>query len=156
MRQTRYASLGLALLTMCLAACGPVIMSTSSEEREFPQRVTDGRVELRWSCSRTEAGEVRIEGVANNPWHSQPIRSLQIQVFGVDSNGANVMLASARPRDFLIQTNGRSPFEITFTPASTEAQFDFIYVYRFDENQPIGRRGTERNLARNICPNLET
>ena len=153
MKQAGCAVLSVVLLTICLAGCGPVIISTSPEG-EFPHRVTDGRVELRWRCSWTEAREVRIEGVANNPWRPQPIRSLQIQVFGVDSNAGSVMVASTRPRDFLIQTNAPSPFEVTFTPPSDDARYDFMYTYRIDEGQPFNRGGVERNLARNVCPDL--
>ncbi len=154
MRQAGCASLGLILLTICLAGCGPVIMSTSPD-REFPQRVTDGRAELRWRCSWTEARQVRIEGVANNPFHAQPIRSLQIQVFGVDSNSGSVLLASTRPRDLVIRTNARSPFEVTFAPPSPDARFDFMYTYRFDDSEPLSRGGVERSLARNVCPDLQ-
>jgi hypothetical protein len=152
--QTGYLNLGLVLVTMCLVACGPNKMSIAPA-REFPQRVTDGRAELRWDCSRTEAGEVRIEGVANNPFFPQPIRGLQVQVFGVDTNGVSVQRTSARTRDFLIRTNAPSPFEATFMPLSTDVRYDLMYVYRIDEGRRLSDRGgEERSFARNICPDL--
>jgi hypothetical protein len=153
-RRTAYTNLGLVLLTMFVAACGSTGMS-AAPERAFSRRVTDGKAELQWDCSRTEAGEVRIEGVANNPFFSQPIKGFQVQVYGVASNGASVLRASASARDFLIQTNARSPFEITFRPAGTDAQYDFSYVYDIEEAKHIPRGGEERSLARNICPDLK-
>ena len=82
MRQGGYGVLGLVLLTMGLVGCGPTRVSTLPE-RAFPYRVTDGTAELRWDCTRTAAGEVRIEGVANNPFFPQPINGLRVQVYGV-------------------------------------------------------------------------
>ena len=76
MRQVGYGVFGLVLLTMGLVACGPARMSTVPE-RAFPYRVTDGTAELLWDCTRTAAGEVRIEGVANNPFFPQPIKDVQ-------------------------------------------------------------------------------
>ena len=154
MRQVGYGVLGLVLLTMGLVACGPARMSTVPG-REFPYRVTDGMAELRWDCTRTETGEVRIEGVANNPFFPQPIKDLQVQVYEVGVNDVSVLRASANAREVLIQANSRSPFEVAFKPAGRAARYDFVYVYRIEESKHTARGGEQRTLARNICPDLK-
>jgi hypothetical protein len=153
-RQKGYGVLGLVLLMMGLVACGPARVSTVPE-RAFLYRVTDGTAELRWDCTRTAAGEVRIEGMVSNPFFPQPIKDFRVQVYGVGANEASVLRASATARDVLIQTNARSPFEVTFQPAGSEARYDFVYVYRIEESKHTDRSGGQRNLARNVCPDLQ-
>ena len=75
-RQGGYGVFGLVLLTMGLVACGPARISTVPE-REFSYRASDGTAELLWDCTRTAAGEVRIEGAANNPFFPQRLWRLQ-------------------------------------------------------------------------------
>ena len=154
MRQVGYGVLGLVLLTMGLVACGPTRMSTAPG-REFPHRVTDGMAEIRWDCTRTEAGEVRIEGVANNPFFPQPIKNFQVQVYEVGANDKSVLRASASARDVLIQPNSRSPFELVFTSAGRAARYDLIYLYRIEESKHTARGGEQRALARDICTDLK-
>ena len=154
MRQVGYGVLGLVLLTMGLVACGPARMSTVPG-REFPYRVTDGTAELRWDCTRTEAGEVRIEGVANNPFFPQPIKDFQVQVYEVGANDVSVLRASANAREVLIQANSRSPFEVAFKPAGRATRYDFVYVYQIEESKHTARGGEQGTLARNICPDLK-
>jgi hypothetical protein len=122
--------------------------------REFPHRVTDGTAELRWDCTRTEAGEVRIEGVANNPFFPQPIKDFQVQVYEVGANEVSVLRASASAHDVLIQANSLSPFEVAFKPAGPAARYDFVYLYRIEESKHTARGGDQRSLARNICPDI--
>jgi hypothetical protein len=153
-RQVGYGVFGLVLLTMGLVACGPARMSTGPE-RAFSYRVTDGTAELLWDCTRTAAGEVRIEGVANNPFFPQPIKDVQVQVYGVEANRASVLRASASVRDVLIQPNARSPFEVTFQPAGSEARYDFAYAYKIERSKNSDLSGEQRNFARNICPDLK-
>jgi hypothetical protein len=153
-RQGSYGVLGLVLLMMGLVACGPARVSTVPE-RAFPYRVTDGTAELLWDCARTAAGEVRIEGAANNPFYPQPIKNFQIQVYGVGANDASVLRASATARDVLIQTNARSPVEVTFQPAGSDARYDFAYAYQIESSRHTDRSGEQRSLARNICPDLK-
>jgi len=146
--------LGLVLLTMGLVACGPARVSPVPE-RAFPYRVTDGAAELLWDCTRTAAGEVRIEGAANNPFYPQPLKDFQVQVYGVGANQVSVLRASATARDVLIQPNARSPFEVTFQPAGSEARYDFAYAYQIVRNRNSDLSGEQRSLARNVCPDLK-
>ena len=92
--------------------------------------------------------------MANNPFFPQPIKDFQVQVYEVGANDVSVLRASASARDFLIQTNSRSPFEVAFKPAGPAARYDFIYVYRVEEGKHIARGGEQRTLARNICPDI--
>jgi hypothetical protein len=124
-------------------------------ERAFPYRVTDGTAELLWDCTRTAAGEVRIEGAANNPLYPQPLKDFQVQVYGVGANRASVLRASATARDVLIQPNARSPFEVTFQPAGSEARYDFAYAYQIERSKNSDLSGEQRSLARNVCPDLK-
>ena len=119
-------------------------------------RASDGTAELLWDCTRTAAGEVRIEGVANNPFYPQPIKDVQVQVYGAGANQASVLRASTTVRDVLIQPNARSPFEVTFQPAGSEARYDFAYAYQIERSKNSDRNGGEqRSFARNICPDLK-
>jgi hypothetical protein len=153
-RRGGYGVLSLVLLTMALVACGPARMSTVPEHA-FPYRATDGTAELLWDCTRTAAGEVRNEGVANNPFFPQPIKGFQVQVYGVAANEVSVLRASASARDVLIQTNVRSPFELTLQPAGSEARYDFAYGYRIEQSKHTAWGGEQRSLARNVCPDLQ-
>ena len=75
-------------------------------------------------------------------------------MYGVGANRASVLRASATVRDVLIQPNARSPFEVTFQPAGSEARYDFAYAYRIEESKHT-TGGEQRNFARNICPDLK-
>jgi hypothetical protein len=58
-------------------------------------------------------------------------------------------------RDVLIQPNARSPFEVTFQPAGSEARYDFAYAYKIERSKNSDLSGEQRNFARNICPDLK-
>jgi hypothetical protein len=76
---------------------------------------------------------LRVEGVAHNPWQSQPIGYLELQVVGVDAQGRETAEAAGQARDIQILTNGRSPFQLDLRTTGSEVRVDLFYKYRFNQ-----------------------
>ena len=53
----------------------------------FAHRVATSEVVLFWKCHQPEAGQLRLEGVAQNPWAAQPIRFLEFELVGWTRGG---------------------------------------------------------------------
>jgi hypothetical protein len=71
--------------------------------------------------------------VAHSPWQAQPIRHLELQIVGVDSQDRQTAEATGRARDIQILTNERSPFQLDLRTAGTEVRFDLYYQYLFNK-----------------------
>jgi hypothetical protein len=118
---------------------------------------------LRWNCLQPVSGVLRVEGVARNPWHAQPIRFLELQVVGVDPEGRQTAEAAAKARDIQILTHQQSPFQLDLRPTGTEVRFDLYYQYRFHQEYDaalvagpplVGPRlyaQTNTNMVRDVC-----
>jgi hypothetical protein len=99
----------------------------------FAHRVADSHVVLYWSCTRAEAGLLRLEGVAHNPWEAQPIRHLEFELIGVDAQDRLVSRATGSARDIQIFTNQITPFHADLKTTGAEARYDLFYQYKFSE-----------------------
>ena len=159
MQATFLRSVGLALLVIGLAACAGQNLDSSMDIdfSKYAHQVADGKVAIYWNCSRPTPGTVQVQGVANSPWFTDPIQDLQFWVYGVNSQDGNVSRAHGSTRDFLIQLNAPSPFDLTLQATGQEVRFDMIYDYTMGGGG--GRRGAgvlgeQRNMARNICQGL--
>ena len=129
----------------------------------FAHRVATSNVVLYWNCVRPEAGALRLEGVAQNPWSMQSVRFLELELVGVDDQGRTVSQARGEARDILIDTNQSSPFQLALRTAGSEVRFDLYYQYRFQEVEmeallagppvalPWLLAQTNRFLARDVC-----
>ncbi len=128
---------GLAVgVTACAAVDTP---GTRASLDAFAHRVATSEVVLRWNCLQPAAAVLRIEGVAHNPWQSQPIGYLELQVVGVDAQGQQTAEAAGRARDIQILTNEQSPFQLELRTAGTEVRVDLYYQYRFNPEYDTAR-----------------
>jgi hypothetical protein len=163
----------LACLGIALTACAadgtwrPPAASTLYPPALFAHRVASSHVALYWNCTRPEPGVVRVEGVAQNPWASQEVRFLELEVAGVDARERYVSQASTALPNFLLGTNQISPFHLDLRTVGSEVRFDLFYQYRFQENggrflagSPVGvprlfAQSTIRFMARDVCSDTQ-
>jgi len=107
----------------------------------YNHTVQSGAVVLYWNCARPEPGVVEISGLAFNPWNSQPVRSLELELVGVDSREHTVSEVGAEARDMQILTNQSTPFHLRLRTAGSESRLDLYYRYKFQDG------GRDRMLA---------
>lgn len=148
----------------------PLITCASSAERPpltspgaYAHRVASSHVVLYWNCVWPEPGILRVEGVAQNPWSSQEVRFLEVEVVGVNNQERTVSHAKGAAQDILIRTNQFSPFRMEMRPAGREVRFDLYYEYRFQDVEEQARLAgplvgaprllaqIQRFLARDAC-----
>lgn len=124
----------LVALAMWVTGCAAVDASgTAASPDAFAHRVATSEVVLRWNCLQHAAGMLRVEGVAHNPWQSQPIGYLEVQAVGVDADGRQTAEAAGRARDIQILTNEQSPFQLDLRTTGSEVRVDLYYQYRFNQ-----------------------
>ncbi|MBI4574250.1 MAG: hypothetical protein HY713_13325 [candidate division NC10 bacterium] len=161
----------LGLLGLALAACAgggslglPTVQPTVYPPPGFVHRVASSHVDLYWNCARPAPDELRLEGLAFNPWASQRIRFLEFELVGVDARERTVSEAKGEAGDFLLGTNQSTPFQLNLRPTGSEVRFDLFYQYRFNEGNdgrlfagpPGGRplllaQAMKRFMARDVC-----
>jgi hypothetical protein len=133
------------IMLVALVSCGVVSCvsprgtAPGSSPDTFAHRVTDGHVVLYWNCSR-DAGLLKLEGVAQNPWEAQPIRFLEFDLVGVSAQDRTVSKATGATPDIQILTNQIAPFHLDVKPTGSEARFDLYYRYQFLEGENMGAR----------------
>ena len=72
----------------CASTGGPGTGTISGSPPEaFAHRVATSEVVLFWNCLQTEAGQLRLEGVAQDPWAVHPIRFLEFELVGWTRGG---------------------------------------------------------------------
>lgn len=144
----------LVLLSVGLSACAangtpglPAAASGPYPPPGYTHRVGNAQVDLYWSCTRPEAGVLRLQGLAFNPWQSQPVRFLEFELVGVDSSERSVSAVKAEARDLQLFAGQSTPFQLDLRMAGSEARFDLYYQYRFQEGdhlRPIARLASSR------------
>jgi hypothetical protein len=94
------------LLALTLGACAlPAARPAPYPPDAYAHRVASSHVVLYWNCVRPEPGILRVEGVAQNPWSSQEVRFLEVEVVGVNNQERTVSHAKGAAQDILIHTN---------------------------------------------------
>jgi hypothetical protein len=161
----------LAVAMTLLAACAsPEIPQRSGTQAApypptaFAHRAANSELVMYWNCIRPDPGLLRVEGVAQSPWHAQPIRSLEFEVVGVDSQERLLSQARGAARDSAISTNQTSPFVVDLRTTGGEVRFDLYYQYQFHEGEQVGAWLTgppvaglrlfaqrNRSLVRDVC-----
>jgi hypothetical protein len=124
-------------LVMSLAGCAAMNASdggslSAAPPETFSHRVATSEVVLFWNCLQPEPDQLRLEGVAKNPWAAQPIRYLEFELVGVDGQERTTAQISGAARELQILTNQSSPFQLGLKTAGTEVRFDLYYNYRFN------------------------
>lgn len=167
----RVRSILLVMLAMGLAACAPFEIPqqsggqpTSYPPNVFAHRVANSDLVLFWNCERPDPNVLRLDGVAQSPWHAQPIRSLEFEVVGVDSRERLLSQTRGAARDSAISTNQISPFVMDLRTTGGEVRFDLYYQYQFVEGDQMDARlsgppvaglrllaQSNRSLVRDVC-----
>ena len=127
-----------ATSVMSLLGCATMEMRGIGTKPGFPSgvfahRVATSELVLLWNCLQPGTGQVRLEGVAQNPWAAQPIRFLEFELVGVDAQERVTAQAAGTARDLQLFTNQTTPFQLDLKTTGTEVRFDLYYQYRFDE-----------------------
>lgn len=99
----------------------------------FAHRTASNHVVLYWNCARPTPEVLRVEGIAQNPWESQEVRSLEFELVGVDAREHAVSEVTGEARDPGIGTNQTSPFLLDLRTVGSETRFDLYYDYQFSE-----------------------
>jgi hypothetical protein len=115
--------------TMGLAAATP----TPYPPPDYAHRVATSHVVLYYNCLTPSPGGVHLDGLAFNPWSSQPVGALEVELVGVDARGWSVSEAKTEARDFQLFTNQSTPFQLDLKTVGNEVRFDMYYSYLFDE-----------------------
>src|SRR5512137_1643192 len=85
------------VLAIVLSACATdeSLKASAGKATPYPppgysHTVQSSHVALYWSCARPDAGSVQVSGLAFNPWSSQPVRFLELELVGVGSGDRTV------------------------------------------------------------------
>jgi len=139
------------VLGIALSACAADQSLTASGKEPTPypppgysHTVQSSHVALYWNCARPDAGTIQVNGLAFNPWSSQPVRYLELELVGVDSRDRTVSEAGTKARDIELLTNQSTPFQVNLRPMGGESRFDLYYRYVFQDG---GRDGLIASLA---------
>jgi len=131
----------LVLAGIALAGCaadGSVIAGTPPTPPYPPpgysHTVRTSHVELYWNCARAESAVVEIRGIAFNPWQSQPVRELEIEIVGVDARERTLSAAHTYAPVTQLFTNQSTPFQVSLRTTGKESRFDLYYRYRFQDD----------------------
>lgn len=162
------------LLVAALAGCAAEGMRSSSmlgsepyPPPALPHRVASSHVELYWKCDRGEAGIIRVEGTARNPWSSQDVRYLEFDLFGVDRDDRTVSSAHAAAPNVMLGTNQITRFEVALRMTGREARYDLLYRYRISEMEEMSARlagpstplrfaqSTVQFMVRDVCSDTQ-
>ena len=124
------------VFVMSLAGCAAMEARGSgampgAPPEAFAHRVATSEVVLLWNCLEPEPGRLRVEGVAQNPWQSQPISYLEFDLVGVNAQNRTTAETTGEARDLQLYTNESTPFQLDLTTTGTEVRFDLYYHYRF-------------------------
>ena len=116
-------------LGIALSACtadqslrGPATEVTPYPPPGYTHTIQSSHVALYWSCARPDAGTIQVNGLAFNPWSSQPVRYLELELVGVDSREWTVSEAGTKARDIEILTNQSTPFQVNLRPTGRESR----------------------------------
>ena len=136
------------LVSIALTACAGDGFFTASAPPATPypppgydHTVKSSHVALYWNCARPDPAVVEVSGLAFNPWSSQPVRDLEIEVVGVDSRDRTLSAARADAPDAQLFTNQSTRFQVSLRTTGGESRLDLYYRYKFQDG------GRDRMLA---------
>jgi hypothetical protein len=137
--------LSIALLAGSVAACAPLAGQQqtgaapppAAAPTVFSHRVSTTQVVLYWNCTRPESGQLRMEGLAYDPYFPD-VRDLQFKLVGVDSSDRVVSETWGVPRHYDLGLSRTSPFQLTLRSTGTEVRFDLSYGYLIERAPQSG------------------
>jgi hypothetical protein len=149
MRRIRLAVVVLVGLVLSACAAGESLKTSATESIPYPppgyrHTVQTSDVTLYWNCARPDSTAVQVSGYAFNPWASQPVRFLELELVGVDSWERTVSEVGTKARDVQLFTNQSTPFQLDLRPTGGEARLDLYYRYQFQDE---GNHRMDASLA---------
>jgi len=136
-------------LGIALAACaadqtsrGLATEATPYPPPGYSHTVQSSHVALYWNCARPDAGIIQVNGLAFNPWSSQPVRYLELELVGVSSGERTVSEVGTKARDIEILTSQSTPFQLTLRATGAETRFDLYYRYLFQDDRDDRRQAS--------------
>jgi hypothetical protein len=139
------------LVGIGLSACAvdESLRASAREATPYPppgysHTVGSGAVALYWTCGRPETGVMQVSGLAFNPWSSQPVRFLELELVGVDSAERTVSEVGTKAPDIQLFTNQSTPFQLSLRTTGGESRFDLYYRYQFQDR---GHNPLQASLA---------
>ncbi len=128
------------VVSAALAGCaaGGSVTGVARQQTPYPppgysHTIQSSHVALYWNCTRPETGVVEIRGVAFNPWSSQPVRFLELELVGVSPDEHTVSEVAAEAPAIQLYTNQSTPFELHLNATGRESRFDLYYRYQFQD-----------------------
>jgi hypothetical protein len=124
------------LLTACAAGPTPGFLMAGAPAYPPPElghRTATPHLELYWGCTRETPDVLRVEGVARNFGQSQPVRSLEFTLLGLDREERVTTAVHATAQSVLLRDNEVTPFRLALRPTGREARVDLEYRYLFEE-----------------------
>lgn len=112
---------------------GSATQATPYPPPGYSHTIQSSAVVLYWNCARPAPNVVELSGLAFNPWQSQPVRDLEIELVGVDSRDRTVSAATVEAPDYQILTNQSTPFQLQLRTAGGESRLDLYYRYKFQD-----------------------
>jgi hypothetical protein len=103
--------------------------------------VQTSHVALYWNCARPDPAVVEVSGIAFNPWSSQPVRELEVEIVGVDARERTLSAARTDAPDVQLFTNQSTRFHVSLRTTGGESRLDLYYRYKFHDG------GRDRMLA---------
>jgi hypothetical protein len=99
----------------------------------YGHTVQSSHVALYWNCSRTEPALLEVDGLAFNPWSSQPVRYLEVELVGVDTWDRTLSASRVDAPDIHLFTNQSTPFRLQLRTTGRESRVDLFYRYQFQD-----------------------
>jgi len=128
----RIPGVTMVALSLIVAGCAALPQPPAQPEA-FQHGVSSSHVELYWTCSEPAPGLLEVGGIAQNRWHAQEVRFLELELVGVNDRDRAVSSARAELPAILLHTNEISPFRLKLNAAGTEVRYDLYYQYQFTE-----------------------
>jgi len=149
MRGIRLALVVLLGLTLSACAMDESLRPSAKAATPYPppgysHTVQSSDVALYWNCARPESAVVQVSGVAFNPWASQPVRFLELELVGVDSGERTVSEVGTKAPDIQLFTSESTPFQLSLRTTGGETRVDLYYRYQFQDD---GHHPKEASLA---------
>ena len=160
----------LVVLAMIASSCASYEVGAAGATPSpaiFAHRAASSQVVLYWNCTHPVPDRLRLEGVAQNPWEAQPVRSLEFELVGVDAGDRVVSETKGAAPNILLGTNQTTPFTLELKTVGSELRFDLYYHYRFlepeKEASAVPARAAsiillaqeQRLVVRDVCSPLE-
>jgi len=142
--------LSVLALTTVLAACAGSM--GGGQEQDYAHRTGDNTVIVSWNCMKAEPNLLAVKGIINDTIGAS-IQDVTIEIIGIGPDGAQVSSGKGSPKEMVVTTMDRAPWQVLVNRAGTERQYDLYYSYRVGRGLTYASQ--QKNAQMNACPNLQ-